>query len=237
MSKYLFIIFLGLGGILHCNAMCGGFLFFKNNPGEVKSKFLRNYFFYNAGRIFTYSFLGFLFGLLGNKIVDFNFFSPYQKFVSVLGGILFVFVGLQFLKVIPPTKNSFFYFILSPFFKFFLKLNSSGAKFYLGIFSGFLPCSLTAVLFVFALSSKSPLIGFLYLLVFGITTSLNFLLIGVLAKTLSKLKIKTIYLTKLYGVVIIFLGFITLTRGIINTQNYVPHNLKKINHQCILHFK
>jgi len=69
--NYLIPIVVGLGGIVHCVSMCGGFILIKNeNPEKYSIVFflIKNFLPYNLGRIFSYTFLGFIFGLLGNKL-------------------------------------------------------------------------------------------------------------------------------------------------------------------------
>ena len=65
LSFLLSALALGFLGSFHCAGMCGPLLLMLPVSDKSPSAALKGKLFYNAGRIFTYVILGFIFGLFG----------------------------------------------------------------------------------------------------------------------------------------------------------------------------
>jgi len=87
--EYLMITLAGFLGSYHCIGMCGAI------PSIISYKnFWIGNILYNMGRIFTYSFLGFLAGMLGMYFHKFEF-QIIQKGLSIFAGVMIILFGLQ----------------------------------------------------------------------------------------------------------------------------------------------
>ncbi|MBL0106545.1 MAG: sulfite exporter TauE/SafE family protein [Ignavibacteria bacterium] len=75
---------LGIAGSFHCVGMCGPIVLSLPSGNPRSTSFVIGRVLYNSGRIITYTFLGTLFGLLGNRIFLFGF----QQGLSVFTGIV-----------------------------------------------------------------------------------------------------------------------------------------------------
>lgn len=200
----LFMVFLGgLLGSYHCIGMCGLIPSIIQYRGFWISNIL-----YNTGRIFTYSFLGFIAGLASMYFhsVEFRYF---QTGLSLVLSIFMVLFGLQVMGNIKEKGIP----LLDPIFNTisdFLNVFRS-SPFFLGMFNGFLPCPLVYAFLIKAVLDKDPIKGMITMLVFGIGTFPAMLFSAKLANLISPYRRKNI--TKLAGVIIILFGILTVLRA------------------------
>lgn len=161
---------LGLAGSFHCVGMCGPIVLSlpSGNPGSVS--FVIGRVLYNSGRIITYTFLGTLFGLLGNRIFLFGF----QQGLSVLTGIVILFTvfftmkGKNIIAGIPFINSAFVKFKIA--FSKIYKVKSKSAMLMTGILNGFLPCGFVYIGLSGAMLTGAAFDGALYMLLFGLGT-------------------------------------------------------------------
>ena len=162
-------IILGALGSAHCIGMCGPIALSLPVVAENHySKFL-GALLYNAGRVFTYAFIGLLFGLAGKS---FSFFG-FQQILSVsLGVIIILFL------IFPPKKNlltqnkyiaSFFADIRNKIGILFTKRNYS-SLFMIGLLNGLLPCGLVYLAIAGAVATGDPLKSSVFMASFGLGT-------------------------------------------------------------------
>ncbi|WP_394421852.1 sulfite exporter TauE/SafE family protein [Tenacibaculum mesophilum] len=166
---FLSAIIFGLLGSFHCIGMCGpiAFMLPVDRTNKVKQFFQITS--YHLGRLFTYSLIGFLFGLLGKGFYFFGF----QQQLSIIVGVLMIFAVL-----IPKTFQK--YNFSTPINKLVMKVKSSLGKelkkkgndtfFTIGFLNGFLPCGLVYMAVFGALSTTNMLSGSLYMFLFGLGT-------------------------------------------------------------------
>ena len=163
-------LILGFLGSFHCIGMCGPIaltLPVQHLRGLQK---LSGIFVYNAGRVFTYSILGLVFGLIG---MSFQLFG-WQQFLSVaLGSLLLaIFVATLFKKrllqnhFIRERWNTFIIRWLTPLYQ----RRSFGNLFLIGFLNGLLPCGLVYMAVAGALATASILSGSLFMAFFGLAT-------------------------------------------------------------------
>lgn len=162
----------GFLGSLHCIGMCGPIVLALPSSTVSNWGFVNGRVLYNFGRVFTYSFLGLLFGYLGSKLSMFGF----QQIVSIaLGAIIILWV------VIPASlKNklrnasgfNIFTVKLKNLFMPLFKKRSNLSMFIIGVLNGFLPCGFVymAIAGAIAVSSASPVRGMLFMMFFGLGT-------------------------------------------------------------------
>jgi sulfite exporter TauE/SafE len=161
---------LGILGSFHCVGMCGPIAFLlpldRNNSFKKHSQL----FLYHFGRLFTYSILGLLFGMLGKGL---NLFGFQQK-LSIAIGVIMILV------IVIPQKHFKRFSISKPIYVGISKVKSAlGSQLKkrtpdtfltIGFLNGFLPCGLVYIAVFGAIASGSLLDGSLYMLGFGLGT-------------------------------------------------------------------
>jgi sulfite exporter TauE/SafE len=156
----------GMISSLHCIGMCGPLALsipgFRNTGNRILEKIA-----YNLGRILTYSFLGFLIGILGRKLWIIGF----QQILSILVGIsILTFSLLRFLKI-SFGENALILRLVSPVQSLLVySFTHRSTPFFIGILNGFLPCGFVYLALAEALNSKNPLSAAYFMFFFGLGT-------------------------------------------------------------------
>ncbi|MCK9426857.1 MAG: sulfite exporter TauE/SafE family protein [Ignavibacteriaceae bacterium] len=159
---------IGLLGSLHCIGMCGPIALALPIVGNSKVSLIISRLLYNFGRILTYTFFGFIFGLIGNRIKLFGL----QQTVSIILGTLII------LRLLIPKKISFFQIqfiqmsltkLKQEFSRIFGK-NSMKSLFVIGLLNGFLPCGFVYVGIAGAITTGGPFEGSAFMALFGLGT-------------------------------------------------------------------
>lgn len=171
MLLFLTAISIGFLGSFHCIGMCGPIALAL--PVHQYSPLKKNFgiFLYNAGRITTYTFLGLLFGLLGQSI----FIGGFQQTLSIaIGVLLLLSVVLTKVTVLSTTKGlSIIYsFINSVKNQLGNLFNKKGIHFlfFIGLLNGLLPCGLVYIGIAGAIATGHYIKGAEFMLFFGIGT-------------------------------------------------------------------
>lgn len=200
----------GLFGSFHCMGMCGPIAFMLPIDRSSKIKGIWQTFLYHSGRIFSYSLIGALFGLLGK---GFYFFGMQQQ-LSIAVGLVMI------LSVAAPKVFSKFS-IAKPIIRFTnniknalgksLKKKESSTFFTIGFLNGLLPCGLVYMAMIASLTSQTVFEGVLYMALFGLGTvplMTAVVLLGNLTSYINRQKIQKIipYVVVLIGVVFVLRG-------------------------------
>lgn len=203
-------LFLGFVGSLHCVVMCGPIALALSGQSSL-SKFLISRILYNIGRVFTYAFIGLLFGLLGELVS----FGGYQQAFSIGMGLFMIMVALA-------VSSSVRGKVYQPMHKLaqglkkalakWLHTNKLSGTFLLGILNGFLPCGLVYAAVAGALATASFLEGTKYMVIFALGTFPAMLLVAISGRAIHKLSF--ISLNKLSTVFIFTLGCLLIVRGL-----------------------
>lgn len=179
MNDYVLLFSAGLLGALHCVGMCGGLIAACGLKFSGGMKFSVTY---NAGRLFSYSILGFFMGFLGKVLIATGLFGKFQGVLPAVAGILMVLIGLDLLGYIPEslkrTSSGLFPKALSGMLIGGQLKKRRPAPFILGMLNGLLPCGLLYAIGVKAVATASPLEGMLTMAAFGTGTLPAMLLIG-----------------------------------------------------------
>lgn len=169
-SLLIAAISLGFLGSFHCIGMCGPIALSLpvHQYGGLKKNFA--IILYNAGRIFTYSVLGILFGSLGQSF----YMAGFQQWVSISIGVLLL------LSVLMPGiwffKSVRFSFLTNPVNRlknYFSELFSKrGLRFLflIGVLNGLLPCGLVYLGIAGAIATEDIFKGALFMVGFGLGT-------------------------------------------------------------------
>lgn len=184
----LFVI--GLLSGVHCIGMCGGIMLTQKNAVA-----------YNAGRLFSYTVAGAVFGAIGTVI---TYDAQFKSMLFTICGGLVVIVGLMmwgvpFLRQISPelTKPCRF---------------KGGRPLVIGLLTGLMPCGALASMWLFAAASGSAAKGAESMFAFGLGTCVFMLAFGVFGALVPAKYNK--YILKVSTVLIVSLGLILLSMGI-----------------------
>lgn len=149
--------------------MCGPIAFMLPVDRNNKLKRFFQVVSYHLGRLFTYSLIGLLFGLLGR---GFSFFG-FQQQISIIVGVLMI-VMILIPKLVSQIKLS------QNIGKIVIKIKTALGKelkkqgndtfFTIGFLNGFLPCGLVYMALFGAIATSNALLGSLYMFLFGLGT-------------------------------------------------------------------
>lgn len=160
----------GLFGSAHCIGMCGPIAIALPLAESNVFNFVAGRILYNIGRIFTYSFLGALFGLLGSRIV----IAGFQQFATIILGLMILLVVLTPFKYKAKiTQHKLVQKISIPIKSGIGELFKQGtipSMFLIGVLNGFLPCGLVYIAIAGAIASGDAISGMLYMILFGAGT-------------------------------------------------------------------
>jgi uncharacterized protein len=163
---FLIALTTGLFSSLHCIGMCGPLALALPTGRFSKRKAIFAKLLYNFGRISTYSFLGLIFGFIGEKIALFQF---QQTFSIILGITFLIFIFKH--KLLTFNQLGFINQFLRTKFKQFFNSNQLQNFYFIGIINGFLPCAMIYLALTGAVVSASPIEGMIYMAIFGLGTS------------------------------------------------------------------
>lgn len=193
------LFFTGLLTSIHCISMCGAINLIVTTNKENTSYFKRA-FFYNLGRVLSYSLIGGIVGLLGN-VISIN--ETINGLIIIMAAFLMLLMSLNMLNVIK---------IKIPHFINLKLKKQTKNSFVIGLLNGFMPCGPLQAMQLYALSSGSFLKGFLSMFLFSLGTVPLMLFVSI-AFNIFKGHIKII-LNKIAVVLIFILSLIMFERGL-----------------------
>ncbi|NPA12886.1 MAG: sulfite exporter TauE/SafE family protein [Aquificae bacterium] len=173
---------------------------------------------YNLGRLFTYTFLGFVAGYLGmvvnnlgKEVVERGLveFHTFQKILAVMFGVAMVLFGLQMTGNIKEKGVVGLDLIFTTVAEILAKFRKN--PFFLGMFNGFLPCPLVYAFLIQAMAEASPVKGMVVMFFFGLGTVPAMLFASKIFHTVSPRLRKR--LSSLSGLIAILLGIWLILRA------------------------
>ena len=206
----LFVV--GLITSLHCVAMCGGINLSQNvsrepsQNGRSRLEKLKPSILYNAGRVISYTLLGGVVGALGSAV---SFSGMARGIVSIVAGLFMVIMGLNMLNIFPWLRR------FTPHMPkvFARKFHASGrhGPFFVGLFTGLMPCGPLQAMQIYALGTGSPVKGALSMLVFSLGTVPLMFGFGAVSSFLSSRFTRR--MLKFSAALVMVLGVVMLGRG------------------------
>ncbi len=163
-------LLLGLLGSFHCIAMCGPIALAIPAGAVSRWKFIKSRLLYNSGRIISYSFLGMIFGFLGNRI---SMFGMQRGLTISVGVLILLSVILTVTGTRSVMKNSFISKVITGYknqFSRLFKKNNRPVFLLFGIMNGFLPCGFVYIALSGAMITGDVFQGSVYMMLFGIGT-------------------------------------------------------------------
>ena len=167
----LFTAFIfGLISSFHCIGMCGPIAMMLPVDRTNQAKKVTQIITYHIGRLFAYATIGFVFGMLGKGFL----LAGMQQKMSVFIGIAMILI------ILIPEKVVANYNFSKPIFKVIsniktalgsqFKNKSYKSLFTIGLLNGLLPCGMVYVALFGAIAMQSPVLGILYMVLFGLGT-------------------------------------------------------------------
>ena len=202
---------MGILGSLHCAGMCGPIALALPFHPQNKSLQLLGNVLYQLGRITTYGFIGFLFGLIGRGFS----LAGIQQPLSILLGVLMILVVIL-PKIFNTHKTPI---IITQFInkiKFglgkFLQKRGLFALYTTGVLNGFLPCGLVYMALLGALGIGSPAESSVFMIFFGLGTFPMMFAIALTGSFIS-VKWRNVF-NKAVPYFVILLGIVFILRGL-----------------------
>jgi sulfite exporter TauE/SafE len=210
MGIYFAAILLGLTSNIHCIGMCGPIALSLPLKRDSNFTIFTGILQYTFGRIVTYSFLGFVIGIIGITASTFGIL----QWVSILTGTVMigyalskwfglkVSLNLPFGNKLPFINKGFGTLIHSKFlFKLFL----------FGMLNGLLPCGMVYFALLNALVAGDMMNGALAMALFGLGTSPGLILIAFAANKIpNSFRMK---FSKYANALLFSVGFLVVLRG------------------------
>lgn len=205
-------IALGFASGFHCIGMCGPIALSMGLTKKQAANFYLQNLTYQFGRIFTYSVLGALLGIIGQGFE----MAGFQKYLTIIAGVLlivmavFSFGGKDFASKIP-FLSKFLYSVKMNLGKLLQKADYR-SRFTTGLLNGFLPCGMVYMALTASLAGGGIWQGALYMALFGLGT-LPFMFAIVLAGNLMNQAFR-VKVLKAVPVIMIILGGLFILRGL-----------------------
>lgn len=216
----LFVI--GLITSLHCIAMCGGIGLSQSLPQNTNGRWKKTEngtlffpaFSYNAGRVVSYSAIGFVLGFFGMLLgggSEIGISMVLQGCIKILAGGAMILMGLRQLGTFPFLRQ---WYMQLPFgISKFIGMRRATAKgpFAIGLLNGFMPCGPLQSMWVVAFATGNPLAGALSMFLFSLGTVPLMLGLGSVVMLLGRKFTKPVMKTG--AVLVVVLGLAMLTQG------------------------
>lgn len=205
-------IALGFASGFHCIGMCGPIALSMGLTKKQATNFYLQNLTYQFGRIFTYSLLGAILGIIGEGFE----MAGFQQYLTIVAGILliimalFSFGGKDFASKIP-FLSKFLYSVKLNLGKLLQKADYR-SRFSTGVLNGFLPCGMVYMALTASLASGGVWKGASYMALFGLGT-LPFMFAVVLAGNLMNQAFR-VKVLKAVPVIMIILGGLFILRGL-----------------------
>ena len=203
--------FVGFFGSLHCIGMCGPIAIALPVPDSSNLSFFFGRILYNLGRVVSYSLLGALFGLVGQRIA----LAGAQQVVSIALGLIIIIAVLMpqrqknyfvqhslVQKIVQPLKTNI---------GLLFKKGTFSSMFTIGVLNGFLPCGFVYIGLAGAIASGDAISGAAVMFLFGVGTIPAMFTATVFGKYINigirtKLRKATPYLAMILAVLFILRG-------------------------------
>ena len=205
-----------LGGFGHCIGMCGplvaSYTLYAGQAAKAHPVYIPHLL-YNAGRITSYAAIGSFMGLSGAFLNIAGRLAGLQNIVAIVAGILMVLMGLGMSGVMKGIRsferhNS----IILKAGKVVLESGSPLRYYPLGLLLGFLPCGLSASVFLGAAGTGGLLQGMFFAFCFGMGTLPALFSFGMVMTHISHTIRGWIY--RVGGIFVMGTGIYFLMRGI-----------------------
>lgn len=230
MTLIISAIGLGFASGFHCIGMCGPIAISMGLTKNQKANFYLQNLTYQLGRIFTYSLLGAVLGIIGQSFE----FAGFQSYLSILVGVLLVtmavfsFGGKDFASRIPMISKALLKVKIN--LGKILQKPDYKSRFTTGILNGLLPCGMVYMALTASLAAGGILQSSFFMFLFGIGTfPFMFAVVFIGNFLTATLRVKIL---NIIPVLMIGLGALFILRGLELGIPYVSPKAEslKVNH-------
>ncbi|WP_304343508.1 sulfite exporter TauE/SafE family protein [Chryseobacterium koreense] len=202
---------LGFASGFHCIGMCGPIALSMGLTKKQSTNYYLQNLIYQFGRIFTYSLLGAILGIVGQGFE----MAGIQQYLTIAVGVIlivmavFSFGGKDFASKIP-FLSKFLYQLKMNLGKLLQKADYR-SRFTTGILNGFLPCGMVYMALTASLAAGGIWKGAVFMALFGLGTlpfMFSVVLLGGLMTNAFRIKV-----LKIVPVMMIILGGLFILRG------------------------
>jgi sulfite exporter TauE/SafE len=227
---FLIAITFGFLGSFHCVGMCGPIALSipLKNKNRILAK-LSGALIYNFGRAITYFFLGFLFGLIGQRIAITGFQNVFSVFLGVLI-LLTLLLPRLFNKSRQPTFWLHFLNTVKKMLAGQFNKNTYRSLLTIGLLNALLPCGLVYMAITASLALGDSLKGALFMAAFGLGT-----IPAMLAVSLSQHLISLNIRSKINKAVPVFVGLMAIMLILRGLNLGIPYLSPKVINEQGLH--
>ncbi len=219
--SYGMLFVVGLLTSVHCVTMCGGINLSQcirpvdsDNENVSKYKVLMPVFLYNAGRVVSYTVIGFLLGGTGMLITGGSGAGVpvlLQGIFKIIAGILMVVMGINMLGIFPALRRFQIRFPKKSVIRINQKKRTEKRPFVVGLLNGLMPCGPMQSMQIIALGSGNPFAGAAAMLMFSLGTVPLMLGLGSLVSAIGKKYTRIVM--QAGAILVVVLGLAMLTQG------------------------
>ena len=231
--SYGMLFIVGLLTSVHCITMCGGINLSQcipsrdsENEGISKVNVLKPSFLYNAGRVISYTAIGFLLGTVGMLITGGSGTGIplfLQGMLKIIAGLFMVVMGINMLGVFPFLRRLQIRFPQKSIVKINQKKRTEKRPFVVGVLNGLMPCGPLQSMQIIALGSGNPISGAVAMFMFSLGTAPLMMGLGSLVSALGKKYTKMVMQTGCILVVVLGLAMLSQGAGVLGI------NVNRIN--------
>ena len=219
--SYGMLFIVGLFTSVHCVAMCGGINLSQciptdNFADEITSKrrVIKPAMLYNAGRVVSYTAIGFVLGGIGMLLTGGSSDGLpllLQGILKIIAGLFMVIMGINMLGVFPLLRRFQIRFPKKSVMKIGAKKRTEKRLFVVGVLNGFMPCGSMQSVQIIALGSGNPILGAVSMFMFSMGTVPLMLGLGGLVSALGKKY--TAIVMKTGCILVVVLGLAMFSQG------------------------
>lgn len=208
-------LIIGLMSTLHCWIMCGGvstLLGIGISRKSGKFSIVITAIIYNLGRVFSYSVIGLMIGVVSEATLQKLFSANAHIYLQLISSVLLIFIALQLsglLKKIALLEN--FSVVLwskiQSIASLFMPVDNYFKALLLGLLWGWLPCGMVYSVLLLSATAAEPVHSMFYMLAFGLGTLPGMFLASVASSSMrSYLNLK--YIRYIFSFIIIVLALL-----------------------------
>jgi len=215
-ASYGIIFLFGILTSFHCLAMCGGIAISQSvssaEPKAENAQTKSQGWFapsvkYNLGRVLSYTVVGAVVGGLGHLI---RLTGVFKGVIPIIGGIFMIIMGIKLLGIFPLLRR---FNIRMPTFVAKKLIGHNNYKpLYIGMLSGLMPCGPLQIIQIYALGTRSIIIGAVSMFIFAVGTVPTLFVFGALNSVINKKY--TTKILKFSASLVVILGVIMIGRGL-----------------------
>lgn len=235
--SYGMLFVVGLLTSVHCVTMCGGINLSQCiRPVDSDNKVLIPSFLYNAGRVVSYTVIGFLLGGTGMLITGGSGTGIpllLQGILKIIAGLLMVVMGINMLGIFPALRRFQIRFPGKSAIRINQKKRTEKRPFVVGLLNGLMPCGPMQSMQIIALGSGNPFAGAAAMFMFSLGTVPLMLGLGSLVSAIGRKYTRIVM--QAGAILVVVLGLAMLTQGAglsgmkIGSINMSSNNTKELD--------